>query len=352
MLYQKLGVCIMKTIKIALLGFGVVASGVYEILSRGDLAAKSSVKVEIAKILVRDLNKYNADVQSLMTLDYNEILADDSIDIVVELTGTADKNYITKALKAGKSVVTANKYLVARNYDEFTSLAKNNDVYFYYEAAVGGGIPLILGLNQGLIANEITAFYGILNGTCNYILTEMADKGLSYDKALTQAKELGYAEADESADVLGHDTLNKLLILTRLAFGQSLAFDDVYCKGINEITTDDIARASEKNCVIKLLAVAERKEQGLMLAVYPAFVPKTELLAQVHSAYNALLVKGDAVGDVMFYGQGAGSLPTASAVVSDIMAVALANDNQLAQENKNIFKLLEFQSNDLRYKEC
>ncbi len=340
----------MKGIRIALLGFGTVASGVYQILNREDLSVRTGVKLTIAKILVRNIDKYDDEFKPLMTTNYDEILKDDSIDVVVELTGTKDNSYLERALSAGKALVTANKYLVARNYQKLVDLAKQNNTYFYYEASVGGGIPLLLAFNQGLVANQIDSFYGILNGTCNYILTEMSAKGLSYQEVLDKAKELGYAEADESADVLGYDTLNKLLILTRLAFGQSASVDSVYCKGINNITKDDIASAKEQNAVIKLIAVAEKKAEGLVLAVYPALIPKSELLAQVNAANNALLVKGDAVGEIMLYGQGAGSLPTASAVVSDIVAVTFHCNNYFRQESEEKLKLLPLDEAILRYK--
>ncbi len=342
----------MKEIKIALLGFGTVASGVYDILQTNPFSSKLGFKVSIAKILVRDITKYDEALKPLLTTDYQAILNDEQITVVAELTGAKSvaKDYIIRALEAKKSVVTANKYLVARHYQEFLDTAKKNHVYFYYEAAVGGGIPLILAFNQGLIANRIEGFYGILNGTCNYILTQMTQHGMSYQKALVQAKQLGYAEADESGDVLGYDSLNKLLILARLAYGQSFDVESIYCRGITDISVEDIENATKNDCVIKLLVVAEQKSEGLCLAVYPALVPKHELLAQVDMAYNALLIKGDAVGDVMLYGQGAGSLPTASAVISDIVAVALNCENNLVKENTAKKPLLDFEKLDIRFK--
>ena len=316
-----------KTIKIGLLGSGTVGSGVVEVLKKNvdEISEKAGTAIEIKKILVRDLKKKRPQLEGMeLTDDINEILKDEDIDIIVELMGGLHpaREYMLRAMKAGKHVVTANKDVVAQFGKDMFDAAKENRVEFLFEASVGGGIPIITPLKESLTANRITEVMGIVNGTTNYMLTQMTNCGNDYETALREAQELGYAEANPAADVEGFDAARKVAILASLAFSTRVTLDDVSVEGITHITPQDIEYAKELGYVIKLLDIANDSEKGVDVRVHPAFLKKDHPLASVNDVFNAIFIKGNAIGEAMFYGQGAGSLPTASAVVADIITVA------------------------------
>ncbi len=316
-----------KTIKIGLLGSGTVGSGVVEVLKKNvdEISQKAGTEIEIKKILVRDLKKKRPHLEGMeLTDDINDILKDEDIDIIVELMGGLHpaREYMLRAMKAGKHVVTANKDVVAQFGKDMFDAAKKNRVEFLFEASVGGGIPIITPLKESLTANRITEVMGIVNGTTNYMLTQMTNCGNDYETALREAQELGYAEANPAADVEGFDAARKVAILASLAFSTRVTLDDVSVEGITHITPQDIEYAKELGYVIKLLAIANDSEKGVDVRVHPAFLKKDHPLASVNDVFNAIFIKGNAIGEAMFYGQGAGSLPTASAVVADIITVA------------------------------
>ena len=320
----------MRTIKIGLLGLGNVGAGTANILemNRKHIEDITGVSLEISKILVRDIKKgrdFSASPDKL-TQNPEEILADPSIDMVVELLGGIEPahEYILKALNNGKHVVTANKAVVAAHFEEFADAAKNNKVMFRYEASVAGGIPILNALSTALLANEYDELMGIVNGTTNYILTQMSDYGLEYEDVLKVAQEKGFAEADPTADVEGIDVANKLSILISLVFGLTILPDDIPTEGITKISKNDIKLADQFGYKIKLLATAKRVDKQLECHVQPAFVPKDHPIASVNNEFNAIFVKGNAVDDLMFYGKGAGPLPTGSAVMGDIIEIAKA----------------------------
>lgn len=314
-------------IKIALLGCGTVASGVYKLLNdnRRDIEKRLGDKIEIKKILELDFDKPRklGVKEEQLCSDYNEILNDKEIEIVVELIGGTKIAYefITKAMEHKKHIVTANKDLIALYWKELNDLAAKNNVDFYYEASVGGGIPIILPFKGTLAGNRFNEIIGILNGTTNYILTKMANENASYEDALADAQELGYAEANPSADVEGLDAARKISILSTIAFNSQVKLSEVYCEGITEIDKTDILVAKELGYVIKLVGVAKQDEGKIEAYVRPAFVPKRHPIASVNDVFNAVFLNADAVGDVMLFGRGAGSLPTASSVVGDIIDV-------------------------------
>lgn len=316
-----------KTIKIGLLGSGTVGSGVVEVLKKNvdEISQKAGTEIEIKKILVRDLKKKRPHLEGMeLTDDINDILKDEDIYIIVELMGGLHpaREYMLRAMKAGKHVVTANKDVVAQFGKDMFDAAKENRVEFLFEASVGGGIPIITPLKESLTANRITEVMGIVNGTTNYMLTQMTNCGNDYETALREAQELGYAEANPAADVEGYDAARKVAILASLAFSTRVTLDDVSVEGITHITPQDIEYAKELGYVIKLLAIANDSEKGVDVRVHPAFLKKDHPLASVNDVFNAIFIKGNAIGEAMFYGQGAGSLPTASAVVADIITVA------------------------------
>lgn len=321
----------MKNIKIALLGLGNVGSGVWKIFNanKEEILKRSGYNIEISKILVRDINKKrNVNVpKELLTTDFNEILSDDDIKIVVELIGEIEptKEYIVSAMKRKKHIVTANKMLLAIQGDELYEIADKEGVGFNYEASVAGGIPIIAGINESLTANKIESLYGIINGTTNYILSKMQFEGSSFEDALKEAQEKGYAEADPTSDIEGFDAQYKLSILASLAFGTKINTESVYREGISNITKSDIDCANQFGYVIKLLGIIKEVEGELELRVHPTMIPERHPLANVNDSFNAVFVKGNAVGDLMFYGKGAGDLPTGSAVVSDIISIIRNN---------------------------
>lgn len=316
-----------NTITVGLLGMGTVGSSVVQILNENanDILQKVGVPVKIKKIMVRQLNKTrNINSDAEFTTDIDDIINDQDIDIIVEVMGGIHpaKDYIIRALTAGKHVVTANKDIVAKYGQEIFEAADKSKVDFFFEASVAGGIPIIRPLKQCLAANKISEVMGIINGTTNYMLTKMTNENLDFDSVLAEAQAKGYAEADPTADVGGFDAARKIAILASIAFGSRVSIDDVYVEGITAISTEDIAYAKELGYVIKLLAIAKDDERGIDVRVHPAFIPAKHPLASVHDVFNAIYIKGDAAGETMFYGRGAGGMPTASAVVSDIIDVA------------------------------
>ncbi len=340
----------MKTVKIALLGFGTVAQGTFNLLQDNAnlIENRSGVTIEISKIFVRNPEKYSH-ITLPSTAKYvtniDDIVNDESIDIVVELMGgtTFAKDCVESALKHGKSVVTANKDLLAEAGPYLFDLAYKNKVDLRFEASVLGGIPIIRTLYESLGGNHITELVGIMNGTTNFILSKMTEEGLSYGAVLKEAQDLGYAEADPTADVEGLDAARKLAILASISFNRRIFFEDVTVEGITKIDTEDISYGKEFGYNIKLIGIAKETSKGLSLNVYPAFVPLTHPLASVRGSYNAIYIKGNGIDDAMFYGRGAGSLPTGSSVVSDIMEVA----KNIAFESTGRFKPFYFDQKNI-----
>lgn len=340
----------MKTVKIALLGFGTVSQGTFNLLQDNVnlITNRSSVTIEISKIFVRNPDKYTnitlpSTAQYVTNID--DVLNDESIAIVVELMGgtTFAKDCVEAALKHGKSVVTANKDLLAEAGPYLFDLAYKNHVDLRFEASVLGGIPIIRTLYDSLGGNRITELVGIMNGTTNFILSKMTDEGLSYGDVLKEAQDLGYAEADPTADVEGLDAARKLAILASISFNRRIFFEDVTVEGITKIDTEDISFGKEFGYNIKLIGIAKESSKGLSLNVYPAFVPLTHPLASVRGSYNAIYIKGNGIDDAMFYGRGAGSLPTGSSVVSDIMEVG----KNVAFESTGRFKPFYFDQKNI-----
>ena len=316
-----------RPVKIGLLGLGTVGAGVCKILqeNRRVIYDRAGTEFEIAKILVRALGKprtVEVDAQ-LLTTDASDILEDSEISVVVELMGGLEPayQYIQAALEAGKHVVTANKAVIAAHGARLIRLAASKGVDLYYEGSVGGGIPIIKPLRESLVGNRIEEIIGIVNGTTNYILTRMTQQKAAFGDVLQEAQALGYAEAEPAADIEGHDAANKLVILASLAFQTPISLRQVYCEGISRITPDDIAFAEHFGYIIKLLAIAKRQPGGVEARVHPTFVPREHPLASVNGVFNGIFVRGDAVGELMFYGRGAGDLPTGSAVIADIVDV-------------------------------
>ena len=316
-----------KPLKLGLLGFGTVGTGVYKILQRNRsiISDRAGRDFEVAKILVRDLDKpRGVEVdRRLLTTDPNEILEDPEIGIVVELIGGLDPayQYIQAALSRGKHVVTANKAVIAAYGARLIRLAAENGADLYYEGAVGGGIPIIKPLRESLVGNRVEEIMGIVNGTTNYILTRMSQEKAEFTDVLADAQAMGYAEADPAADVEGYDAAHKLVILASLAFQKPIAIHQVYREGITKISQEDIAFAERFGYTIKLLAIGKRHPEGIEVRVHPTFIPNRHPLSSVHGVFNAIYVRGDAVGELMFYGRGAGDLPTGSAVIADIVDV-------------------------------
>lgn len=316
-----------KKIQLGLLGGGTVGTGVVKVLQDNyhDIKEKIGCDIEVTKVLVRNPDKHKALAEKvILTTNPDDILNDKEIDIVVELLGGIHpaREYMLQAMNNGKHVVTANKDVVAQFGKDVFEAAEKNDVDFMFEASVGGGIPIITPLKQSLTANKITDLIGIVNGTTNYMLTKMTEKGMDYATALQRAQAKGYAEADPTADVEGLDAARKIAILSSIAFNTRINLADVQVEGITKITPEDINYAQELGFIIKLLAVAKNTEDGIDVRVHPTFLPKAHPLASVRNVFNAVFIHGNAVGDTMFYGRGAGEKPTASAVLADIIDVA------------------------------
>jgi homoserine dehydrogenase len=314
-------------IKIGLLGLGTVGSGTFSVLRRNqnEITRRAGRGIEVALIGVRDAAKARKLVGDAVPIstDLNEVVCHPQIDIVVELIGGYEpaRTLVLEAIRRGKHVVTANKALLAQHGNEIFEAARARGVMVAFEGAVAGGIPIIKALREGLTANRIEWIAGIINGTSNFILSEMRAKGLAFDTVLKQAQQLGYAEADPTFDIEGVDAAHKLTLLAAIAFGVPINFDAAYVEGISKLAAEDIRYAEQLGYRIKLLGITKRTDKGLELRVHPTLVPKDRLLASVEGAMNAVLVKGDAVGVTLYYGKGAGAEPTASAVVADLVDV-------------------------------
>ena len=315
------------TIKLGLVGTGTVGGGCIDILQkhREDFARHFGVDLEIVRVCSRNPEQAAArGLGDIFTTDWHEVVADPEVDIVIELIGgtTVAREVILGALAAGKNVVTANKAVMATYGEEVMGAAREANREIAFEASVGGGISIIDPLKHSLIANEISSVMGIVNGTTNYMLTRMVEDNMSYDDALAEAQAKGFAEADPTADVDGFDAAAKIAILSTIAFNSRVKIDDVFTEGIRNITTLDLETADDMGYVIKLLALAHRTPEGIDVRVHPTMIPKTHQLATVNGVYNAIYVTGDAVGETMFFGEGAGAGPAASAVMGDVLEVA------------------------------
>ncbi len=314
-------------IRVGLLGCGTVGGGVIKLLTknRTTIAAKTGSEIIITRVLEKDKQKciQLGLAEEMITDRIEDIINDDSIDIVVELIGGIEPalSFIIAAMNKGKHVVTANKDLIAVKGKELFATAELNKVDFYFEASVAGGIPIVYPLKQSLAGNHIEEVIGILNGTTNYILTKMTQEGRDYHEVLREAQDLGYAESDPTADVGGLDAARKIAILSSIAFNSRVTLDDVYVEGITDITPQDIRYARELGYVVKLLAIAKEVEGKIQARVHPAFIPIKHPLANVNDVFNAVFVRGDAVGEIMHYGRGAGEMPTASSVAGDIIEI-------------------------------
>ncbi len=312
-------------IKIAILGYGTIGSGVVEVLHTNSesIAKRAGDEIQVKYIL--DLRDFPGDpMEDKVIHDYDVIAKDPEIQVVVEAMGGVEPAYtfVKRALLAGKNVTTSNKALVAKHGAELIAIAKEQSINFLFEASVGGGIPIIRPLNSSLTADEIEEITGILNGTTNYMLSKMTFEGLEFDDVLKDAQSRGYAEADPTADVEGYDACRKIAILTSLVCGQQVDFEDIYTEGITKITADDIKYAKAMGKVIKLLATSRKTQQGYCAMVAPFMLSQQHPLYSVNDVFNAIFVHGNVLGDAMFYGSGAGKLPTASAVVADIVDIA------------------------------
>lgn len=316
------------TIRVGLLGCGVVGGSLAGLLEvRGDdIASRAGIRFEIGPVAVRDLDKPRPAGMDLtqFTTDTDRVVEDPDVDVVVELMGGVEpaRTLIEKALVNGKPVVTGNKALLAAAGSELFAIADASGVDLLFEASVAGGIPFIRPLRESLAGEQIFRVMGILNGTTNYILTRMTEEGAAYDDVLAEAQALGYAEADPTADVGGHDSAAKAAIIGSIAYGGSIRLEDVYCQGISAVTASDIEQASKLGMVIKLLGIIEEHPDGVAVRVHPTLIPETHPLASVRESFNAIFVEGAAVGDLMFYGRGAGGGPSASAVLGDLIDAA------------------------------
>ncbi|MFJ2991590.1 homoserine dehydrogenase [Pandoraea sp. NPDC087047] len=317
----------MKPIKLGLLGLGTVGYGAFQVLARNqeEIQRRAGRGIEITKVAVRNVERAQGLVghAAVVTGDPFDVVNDPAIDVVVETIGGYDltKELVLKAIENGKHVVTANKALLAVYGNEIFAAARKANVMVAFEAAVAGGIPIIKALREGLTANRIQWIAGIINGTTNFILSEMRDKGIDFDVALADAQRLGYAEADPTFDIEGVDAAHKLTLMSAIAFGVPVQFDRAYIEGITRLSALDIKYAEELGYRIKLLGITRRAEAGIELRVHPTLIPAKRLIANVEGAMNAVLVQGDAVGATLYYGKGAGAEPTASAVVADIVDV-------------------------------
>lgn len=314
-------------IKIAVMGYGTVGSGVVEVFYKNRESIQHNAGHEMDIKYILDLREFpDSPYVDKFTKNFEDIINDDEIKIVVEVMGGATfaYDYVKRCLLAGKSVATSNKELVAEKGAELIRIAKQNNTNFLFEASVGGGIPILRPITQCLAANDITEIYGILNGTTNYILTKMINEHTQFDDALKTAQELGYAERNPAADIEGHDACRKICILSALAFGKHVYPKQVYTEGITNVSLDDVSIAGTAGYAIKLIGktVHLSGEGKVFTTVYPALVRSKSQIGNVDGVYNAVMVRGDAIGDVVFYGQGAGKLPTASAVVADVIDCA------------------------------
>ena len=335
----------MKSIKIGLIGFGTIGTGVIKTLQkqRELLTARTGMSFELVKIADLDITTSRGVevAPSVLTTNVNDILDNPEIDIVIELMGGYEpaKTFILRALRNGKHVVTANKALLAVHGKEIFETAMQHHVDVGFEASVGGGIPIIRSMREGFVANNFSEIYGILNGTTNFILTEMTEKGEDYHKVLQHAKELGYAEADPTFDVEGIDATHKIILLTYLAFGQYVTMDQVFTEGISQLHPLDIKLAGELGYKVKLLAISRRIDNGIEVRVHPTMLHAQHLLAKVDGSFNAIYAVGDIVDSTLSYGRGAGMMPTASAVLSDIVDIARGINSGVANRVPLVYPL-------------
>lgn len=320
-------------VNIAVLGYGTVGSGVVEVINTNPECINMRAGDEINIKYVLDLREFpGSPIEKILVHDFETILNDDSVKIVVEVMGGVEPAYtfVKKSLMAGKHVCTSNKELVAKHGPELLTIAKEKNINFMFEASVGGGIPIIRPLTSSLTADEIREISGILNGTTNFILSKMADEGWEFEKALKTAQELGYAERNPEADVEGYDACRKIAILSSLAFNDNVDFEEIYTEGITNITAMDMAYARKLDMSIKLLASSKKEDDNFYAMVAPFLVDESNPLHAVNGVFNGIFVNGNVIGDLMFYGSGAGKLPTASAVVSDVVdCVKHINKNRL-----------------------
>jgi len=340
---------VLEAVKVGMLGLGTVGSGTVNILSRNadEIARRAGRGIKISIASVRDIKKQRACDTSgfTLTVDHNKVIADPNVKIVLELIGGTGlaRELVLKAIDNGKHIITANKALIALHGNEIFQRAQEKGVTVAFESAVAGGIPIIKAIREGLAGNSIQWLAGIINGTCNFILTEMRDKGRDFDDVLKEAQQLGYAEADPTFDIEGIDAAHKLTILASIAFGVPLQFEKIYIEGITEITSADVAYASELGYRIKSLGIAKRTANGLELRVHPTLIPHRRLIANVDGVMNAVVVKADALGPSLYYGAGAGAEPTGSAVVADLVDVVRA----LTSDPENRVPHLAFQPDAL-----
>jgi len=327
-MYSRIGGMALKKVNIGLLGLGNIGTGTYKALemNKGLIAKNAGAELEITRILEKDVDRERGIYvdPAKFTQNPEDIFSDPEISIVIELLGGIEPatSFMLSALNAGKHVVTANKAALAENYEVLTEAAAKNGVSIKFEASVGGGIPLIEAITSSLTANEFTEVLGILNGTTNYILTKMSTDNASYETALKEAQAQGFAEADPTADVEGHDVANKLSILLSLVFGERVKPDAIPTTGITGVTKEQIEEAKAQGCVLKLIASAFKDSEGLHYFIQPTMLNQDHPLAGVNNEFNAIFIKGNAVGDIMLYGKGAGPLPTASAVLGDVISIA------------------------------
>jgi homoserine dehydrogenase len=314
-------------VKVGLLGFGTVGTGVYRIIQahQEDLWKQTGLHIEIHRIFVKDIHK-TRDISTptnMLTTNIDDILHSDEIDVIVEVMGGIEptKSYILTALEQKKHVITANKDLMALHGGEILSTARANNCDVFYEASVAGGIPILRALVEGLSSDRINKMMGIVNGTTNYMLSKMSKEGMDYQEVLAEAQALGYAESDPTADVEGFDAARKMAILSTLGFRVAMKLEEVDVKGISSVTKEDIAYGKSLGYELKLLGIAERSDSKIEVSVQPTMIHKSHPLASVHDVFNAVYIYGDAVGETMFYGPGAGELPTATSVVSDLVTV-------------------------------
>lgn len=318
-----------KTIRVGLLGIGTVGGGTFTVLARNqeEITRRAGRPIRISHVADRDIErakKVTAGHEVIITDDAFSVVRSPDVDVVVELIGGYGlaKDLVLEAIKHGKHIVTANKALLAVHGNEIFAAAREKGVMIAFEAAVAGGIPIIKAVREGLSANQIQWIAGIINGTTNFILSEMRDKGLSFDEVLKEAQRLGYAEADPTFDIEGIDAAHKMTLLSALAFGTPVQFEKAYIEGITQLKSEDIRYAEQLGYRIKLLGITRRTENGVELRVHPTLVPQKRLIANVEGAMNAVLVQADAVGSTLYYGKGAGAEPTASAVIADLVDVA------------------------------
>lgn len=339
-------------INVAVLGYGVVGSGVVEIIRKNSLSISKKAGKQITVKRILDIRDFpDSPDKDILTKNADDIFNDPDINVVVETIGgiTAAYEFTKRALTQGKHVVTSNKELVATHGPELLKLARENRVNYLFEASVGGGIPIIRPLNRCLAANEIRSIVGILNGTTNYILTQMKKEGKEFDVALKEAQKNGYAEADPTADIEGHDACRKIAILSSIAYDEFVDYKKIYTEGITKITPSDIMYAEKMNSTIKLIAMSEKLNGMIETRVSPVIIENTHPLAGVEDVFNAILVNGDAIGEAMFYGRGAGKLPTASAVVADIIEIvkhwgSFGRHKWNVKEENNVIDIMETES--------